>query len=490
MVKEEKCIIFSRVSTQIQTLEQQEHVLITAAKADGYSEDNMIVISETESAVKNNMSERLGLTKAKEAILNNNVKILYAFEISRLARRLDVFYDFRTFLVEHHVQLRILNPDVRLLSKDGTIDENFTLVFSIFASLAEQEARLMKTRLKRGKSEKRAVNKHCDGKPCYGYVRQKDGSISINEEEAEIIRHIFFEYNSGKTVDEISRQLILNGTVDKDLAQTKRFCFHILHNIIYKGGSSADNVYQNTKVVTGYTYPAIVDEYDYDKADKTFKKRNCTYKKNTKHVAFCRGILVNQNGEPFSVHSYHSDYFRTTSTKDSISTVHISQTKLDPFIWDYVVRMRSERPVKSIDERKRELTVKMKEQELVLSEIESGISDIDEKIKRIEYRIIAGKLNESLGDEMESKLNRDREKLTDSAAQNKLILETLKSKLSNLSNDGFGRDTGEMCELTDEEKAAVIRAEIKQIVAIRKPDKSVHLGILTNECGDPDWVIL
>ena len=137
-----KAIIFSRVSTMIQDLEQQETTLYQAAKADGFKDEDIITISEHESAVKNDISERLGISKAKEAIKNQKVKVIYAFELSRIARRLDVFYEFRKFLIENRVQLKILNPKVQLLTEEGDIDENFSLVFSIFASLAEQEARL------------------------------------------------------------------------------------------------------------------------------------------------------------------------------------------------------------------------------------------------------------------------------------------------------------------------------------------------------------
>ena len=51
-----KAIIFARVSTMTQDLEQQEQVLFQTAKKDGYSDNDIIVISEHESAVKNSSS--------------------------------------------------------------------------------------------------------------------------------------------------------------------------------------------------------------------------------------------------------------------------------------------------------------------------------------------------------------------------------------------------------------------------------------------------
>ena len=41
-----KAIVFSRVSTMIQDLEQQEQVLLQTARADGFKDEDIISISE------------------------------------------------------------------------------------------------------------------------------------------------------------------------------------------------------------------------------------------------------------------------------------------------------------------------------------------------------------------------------------------------------------------------------------------------------------
>ena len=211
-----KAVIFARVSTMIQNLEQQETVLLETAKQDGFKDEDIITISEHESAVKNDISERLGLTKAKEAILTQNVKVIYAFELSRIARRLDVFYEFRKFLIENKVQLKIMNPKVNLLDDNGNIDENFTLVFSIFASLAEQEARLMQARFKRGKQRLADQHLYCGGRVPFGYAVNENKEFVINEEEANIIRRIFRMYDT-MTIYDIAKELVFDGTFDKSV---------------------------------------------------------------------------------------------------------------------------------------------------------------------------------------------------------------------------------------------------------------------------------
>lgn len=476
------CIIFSRVSTALQTLEQQEHQLISAAKQDGYREDEMIIISETESAVKNNMSDRLGLTKAKQRILNGDIEILYAAEISRLARRLDVFYEFRSFLVEHHVQLRILNPDVKLLNKDGNIDENFTLVFSIFASLAESEARLMKSRLARGKKERRSANKFCDGNPCFGYIREDDGTISVNPAEADLVRTVFMEYDSGKTVDEIARALIMDG-MDKTLDQARNFCFHILHNVVYKGFSSSENVYCNPNVTTGYVYPQIVSEELFDKVDRTFKKRG-QRKKNTKHNWMLRGILVDHLGHPYNVHPSNGAYYCKYSDKNGVYWSYIKKIKVEDFIWSKVSEKRSGDVLKS-DERLKKIDIRIKENEILIADTASKISKIDESIKKLEYRIITGKISEQTGEEFEYSLKVDRDKLVNEKTNIEHENAALILKKTYIKNGGK-EDDG---TLTEEEKTQIVNEEIKQIVTV-KNGRTVTLGILWNECDDPQVMVL
>ena len=235
-----KAIIFSRVSTMIQDLGQQEQALLQAARADGFKDEDIITISEHESGVKNDITERLGISKAKEAIMSQDIKILYAFELSRIARRLDVFYDFRKFLIDHKVQLKILNPKVQLLTEDGEIDENFSLVFSIFASLAEQEARLMQARFKRGKEKLRNNHLYSGAGVPFGYTVNKDKEYVIKEDEAELIRDIFKMYQE-MTIRDIAKELVLTGRYDGSITSAQTLIRNILHREYYTGRTSRDH---------------------------------------------------------------------------------------------------------------------------------------------------------------------------------------------------------------------------------------------------------
>jgi DNA invertase Pin-like site-specific DNA recombinase len=219
-----KVCLFSRVSTGLQDLTSQEQVLLDAAHKDGVKDEDIIFISEQESGVSKSIEDRIGITKAKQAILGQGVTTIYVYELSRIARRLDVFYEFRKFLMENKVQLKVLNPQVNLLNEYGEIDDNFSLVFSIFASLAEQEARLLKGRLKRGKAKKSSMNKYIGGTITYGYGRDENDNYCIDEAEGAIVKRVFEEYvEQDKTMNEIGTDLILDGTLDMNVNSARMF---------------------------------------------------------------------------------------------------------------------------------------------------------------------------------------------------------------------------------------------------------------------------
>ena len=63
-----KAILFIRVSTEQQHLESQEDTLKRAAVADGYREEDFIIIGKKESAIKLDEDNRQGLQELKKQL--------------------------------------------------------------------------------------------------------------------------------------------------------------------------------------------------------------------------------------------------------------------------------------------------------------------------------------------------------------------------------------------------------------------------------------
>ena len=60
---EKKCICFCRVSTQLQSLDEQKETVIANAIADGYKRDEIAIVEGKESAIKLKEEERQTILK-------------------------------------------------------------------------------------------------------------------------------------------------------------------------------------------------------------------------------------------------------------------------------------------------------------------------------------------------------------------------------------------------------------------------------------------
>ena len=149
-----KVIVLSRVSTAGQDLTQQTDEVLREVYKDGYTDKNIIIIEDTESAIKLSEEERHGLNKMKDHInKNKSIECVYIYELSRLSRRQLVLFSIRDFLVERKIQLICLKPYFRLLELNGEMSQTGSLMFSLFSSLSESEMMLKQERMESGRKQ-------------------------------------------------------------------------------------------------------------------------------------------------------------------------------------------------------------------------------------------------------------------------------------------------------------------------------------------------
>ena len=462
-----KAIIFSRVSTLSQDLEQQEQVLFQTAKSEGYKDSDIIFISEHESGVKNDISERLGLSRAKDAIAQGDVEVIYAFELSRIARRLDVFYDFRKFLIENKVQLKIMNPRVNLLTESGEIDENFTLVFSIFASLAEQEARLMQSRFKRGKAKLKSENKYTGGSIIYGYSANKNHEYIINEEQAAIIRRIFTEYQT-RTVVDIAKDMVFENILPTaTVNSTATLIRHILHREEYYGKEVEVGGFKRK-------YPAIISKAEYDEAAKKFVERKKYCKTRSKHAYLCRGLIFNINNQPLKALFCHNTYTYCKPKKYTWETLSFNMNLMDSIALHYAIENKKNNPSKDIAKVKAELRNEIKNIDKKVAVIKDKIASCQESIMKLEMRYASGKITEQMLDILVEKVNKEMSSLEADGYSLEAHGEELRLKLNRNSSPLLSP----LEELSIDEKIKIVHEEIERITVI-KGDKMYNytLGI-------------
>ena len=111
-----KCILLVRVSTEAQSFEEQKNELVELSRKDGYDglvvdyksnitdtekskTNDIIVIANKESAIKNDEEHRLGLIEMKEAIdMDATINSVYVWEISRIGRNDNVLSKVKIIL--------------------------------------------------------------------------------------------------------------------------------------------------------------------------------------------------------------------------------------------------------------------------------------------------------------------------------------------------------------------------------------------------------
>ena len=287
-----KCILLVRVSTEKQSYDAQMKVLHETALKAGYAEKDIVPVAEKESGIKLSEEERAGLNKMKELIETGGFDCVFAWEISRIARRKKILFSILEYLVERKIQLIIKEPFIRLLKSDGNIDEGAETIFTLYAQLAETEMRNKLSRFKRAKEEGYAKGKYEGGRVTLGYKVNDDGFWEIDEEGATVVRLIFELYNSGEySTTTLAKELLARGyfrikyPVSKrgnvmNVSTVKNRIWQILRNPMYRGGQS--KLQKGDKVVfNSNNYPQIIDDETWEKcAKKRAENKNIPKAKN------------------------------------------------------------------------------------------------------------------------------------------------------------------------------------------------------------------
>ena len=203
-------------------------------------------------------------------------------EISRFSRSTLDSIKYTQELLEHNVGVFFQNDNINTLDTDS----EFRLV--IMAGVAQDEVRKLSERLKFG-FRQAIKNGHVLGNDkLYGYDK-KDCVLTINEEEAKIVRIIFDLYADHRYgTRKISQELLKMGYTSREGNAFNTLTIrHMLENPKYKGwycGNKTQNIDYRTKkkafldesewvMYPDPSIPAIVSEELWDRANALYKER-------------------------------------------------------------------------------------------------------------------------------------------------------------------------------------------------------------------------
>jgi DNA invertase Pin-like site-specific DNA recombinase len=257
-----KAILIIRVSTDKQEYEEQKQDLIAYGIKKGYKKKDLIPIDAIESAITNEEKDRKSLTLLKEYIDNDkSINAIFLWELSRLARTMEVGISIRDFLIKNKIQLYCLNPSITLLNDKLKATSEGKMSFSIFLQLSENEMDLKKARFHRSKIRNAKSGKYSGGFIKFGYYVDDNGYYKIKKEEADLVKEIFNRYEQGISIFKLTQEYLERGKIP-----SSSFVAETLKCEAYIGLS---NKYGMNRV-----YPQIISKEQFQRCRKIAKENN------------------------------------------------------------------------------------------------------------------------------------------------------------------------------------------------------------------------
>ena len=383
-------------------------------------------------------------------------------EISRFARNTLDSIQFTRQLLSSGVGVFFQNDNINTLDTDS----EFRLV--IMAGVAQDEIRKLSERLKFG-FRQAIKNGHVLGNDkLYGYDK-RDCVLTVNEEEAEIIRIIFDLYGNQRLgTRTISKRLMELGYTSREGNAFNTLTIrHILENPKYKGwycGNKSQSVDYRTKrnvlldesewvTYPDPSIPAIVSEELWNRANALYKRRREEMKSHSSGVSF-------HNRYPYSAKIYCEEH-GTTFHRQVIQTKKGQQE-----VWQCKVYRSHGRAACSAPQ------IRSSDLDVILSDIFKELVRDKEKIidslvtvltnipKEVDY----GKLRCQVENEMDD-LERKKNRLLDLSIAGALTVEEFKER-----NDAFNAQIlacqGKLTAIRQEEENRT--SEELDIPAIRR----------------------
>lgn len=369
-----KCILLARVSTGSQDIDSQTNDLIREAKRLGYDESNQIIIETVESAIKLSEEERLSLNKMKYYIeTDKDIDCVICWEPSRLARQQKILYSIRDYLVKRKIQLYILNPYVKLLTDDRTqMDTTANIVFSLFATIAENEMTLKRERFMRAKNEMRQRGQKFGGATIFGYIKNKEKKCVPHPIYAPIIVDIFNHYVN--TDSSLHETYLYISSKYPDV-------FPMLEYV--KGQHKIKHFFELEVYATGnWCYPPLVTKEIWDKVHEKMSKARCKARYNCKRDLLCRGkIYCGHCGRMMTGSGGNTKAY--VCTKDKLHSLQINFDAADWIMWEETRTIVNINASFDNNNKIREIQTAIASKNNLKKQYETAIDNVSQKIDKL-----------------------------------------------------------------------------------------------------------
>jgi len=249
------------------------------------------------------IEQRSALLNMMEDILSGEITDVYAYEQSRLERNTTTWGSLCLFFKENNIKLHFNSGEFNFDSPDSFLNSGILSVFnSFFVKLTQQKiVNALQKNIENGKVH---------ASPPFGYTKDSNKFLIINEEESRIVKRIYAMSLEGKGTDKIAEILNLEGVstaysklekggvykvrdrynptiiTEKKKSDAKwrgRTIQGIIKNTIYKGQRFWRGNY--------YSVPAIFDEVYWQKVNENLQKNRNNTGKKVEHKYLLKGII-------------------------------------------------------------------------------------------------------------------------------------------------------------------------------------------------------
>ena len=259
--------------------------------------------------------------------MNGDVDMIITKSISRFARNTLDTLKYVRMLKEKGIAVFFEEENINTLTMDGE------LLLVILSSVAQQEVENISANVKKGLKMKMQRGELVGFQGCLGYdYHPEDKSITINEEEAEIVRYIFRRYIEGAGGSVIAQELENLGYKTKrgSTRWAETTVIGIIKNEKYKGDilmgktftldpiskRRLDNFGEEDQFYIRDHHEAIISEEMFEKAQEILECRSKTFKltkeRQSNKYLFSTLIKCKECGWSFrrTVRTYKNTYIR------------------------------------------------------------------------------------------------------------------------------------------------------------------------------------
>ncbi|HGS9149028.1 recombinase family protein [Clostridioides difficile] len=286
LTKRLRVAAYCRVSTdsedQLNSYKSQVQYYTDLIKAN--SEWSLADIYADEAITGTQVTKREDFQRLINDCMNGDIDLIVTKSISRFARNILDTLKYVRMLKEKGIAVFFEEENINTLTMDGE------LLLVILSSVAQQEVENISANVKKGLKMKMQRGELVGFQGCLGYdYHPEDKSISINEEEAEIVKYIFNRYIEGAGGSVIAQELQNLGYKTKRGSKTwaETTVIGIIKNEKYKGDilmgktftldpiskRRLDNFGEEDQFYIRDHHEAIISDEVFDAAQEILKRR-------------------------------------------------------------------------------------------------------------------------------------------------------------------------------------------------------------------------